>query len=136
MTVPSEARVLVADDHPLVLNGLRKVLERQPDFRVVAHAADGNEAVAHALSHDIELAILDISMPRKSGLEAAREIIRLKPDVRVLIVSMYDDPEYILEAIRLGASGYVLKTAADTHLVCACRAVMRGEPFVHPSGGR
>jgi DNA-binding NarL/FixJ family response regulator len=72
MTVPSAARVLVADDHPVVLNGLRRVLENQPDFRVVAHAADGDEAVACALAHDVELAILDISMPRKSGLEAAR----------------------------------------------------------------
>jgi DNA-binding NarL/FixJ family response regulator len=136
MTVASTARVLVADDHPVVLNGLRRVLEKQPDFRVVADAADGDEAVDRALSHDIELAILDISMPRKSGLEAAREIIRRKPDVRVLMVSMHDNDEYIIEAIRLGASGYVLKTAVDTDLVGACRAAMRGEPFVHPSGVR
>jgi DNA-binding NarL/FixJ family response regulator len=136
MTVPSTARVLVADDHPVVLNGLRRVLEKQPDFRVVAHAADGDEAVAHALAHDIQLAVLDISMPRKSGLEAAREIIRLKPDVRVLMVSMHDNDEYIFEAIRLGAAGYVLKTAVDRDLVGACRAAMRGEPFVHPTGGR
>lgn len=136
MMVPSAARVLVADDHPVVLNGLRRVLEKQPDFRVVADAADGDEAVARALSHDIQLAILDISMPGKSGLEAAREIIRLKPDVCVLIVSMHDNDEYIFEAIRLGASGYVLKTAVDSDLVGACRAAMRGDPFVHPSGGR
>jgi DNA-binding NarL/FixJ family response regulator len=136
MTTPSTARVLVADDHPVVLNGLRRVLEKQPDFCVVAHAGDGEEAVARALSHDIHLAILDISMPRKNGLEAAREIIRRKPDVCVLMVSMHDDAEYILEALRLGASGYVLKTAVDQELVGACRAAVRGEPFVHPSGGR
>lgn len=136
MNGTSTAWVLVADDHPVVLNGLRRVLEKQPDFCVVAHAADGQEAVAGVLSHDIELAILDISMPRKTGLEAAREILRLKPDVRVLLVSMHDDDEYIFEAIRLGAAGYVLKTAVDIELVDACRAALRGEPFVHPSGGR
>jgi DNA-binding NarL/FixJ family response regulator len=136
MTAPPTARVLLADDHPVVLNGLRRVLAKQPDFRVVAHATDGHEAVARVLSHDIQLAILDISMPRKNGLEAAREIIRLKPHVRVLMISMHDNDEYLFEAIRLGASGYVVKTAVDRELVGACRAALRGEPFVHPRGGR
>src|SRR5204863_9961553 len=102
MTGTSTTRVLVAHDHPVMLSGLRRVREKQPDFCVVADAADGQEAVAGVLSHDIELAILDISMPRKSGLEAAREILRLKPDVRVLLVSRHDDDEYVFEAIRLG----------------------------------
>jgi DNA-binding NarL/FixJ family response regulator len=136
MTVPLKTRILVADDHPVVLNGLRTVLNAQPDLDVVAEATDGEEAVERALTDDIDLAILDISMPRKTGLQAAREITQRRPELRVLILSMHDNDEYLFEAIRVGASGYVLKSAVDRDLVEACRAAMRGEPFLYPGGVR
>jgi DNA-binding NarL/FixJ family response regulator len=136
MTTPLKIRILVADDHPIVLRGLKTVLNAQPDCEVVAEATDGEEAVAKALSEDVHLAILDISMPRKTGLQAAREITHRKPDVRVLMLSMHDNEQYLFEAIKAGASGYVLKSAVDRDLVEACRAAMRGEPFLYPGGVR
>jgi DNA-binding NarL/FixJ family response regulator len=136
MTIPLKTRILVADDHPIVLRGLRMVLDAQPDLDVVAEATDGDEAVDRVISEDIHLAILDISMPRMTGLQAAREITRRKPDVRVLMLSMHDNEQYLFEAIRVGASGYVLKSAVDRDLVEACRAAMRGEPFLYPGGVR
>ena len=136
MTTPLKTRILVADDHPIVLRGLKTVLNAQPDFEVVAEATDGEDAVAQALSEDVHLAILDISMPRKTGLQAAREISQRRPDVRVLILSMHDNEQYLFEAIKAGASGYVLKSAVDRDLVEACRAAMRGEPFLYPGGVR
>jgi DNA-binding NarL/FixJ family response regulator len=136
MTTPLKTRILVADDHPIVLRGLKTVLNAQPDFEVVAEATDGEDAVALALSQDVHLAILDISMPRKTGLQAAREISQRRPDVRVLILSMHDNEQYLFEAIKAGASGYVLKSAVDRDLVEACRAAMRGEPFLYPGGVR
>jgi DNA-binding NarL/FixJ family response regulator len=136
MTIPLKTRILVADDHPVVLRGLRMVLNAQPDLEVVAEATDGDEAVDLATSEDIQMAILDISMPRMTGLQAAREITRRKPDIRVLMLSMHDNEQYLFEAIRVGASGYVLKSAVDRDLVEACRAAMRGEPFLYPGGVR
>jgi DNA-binding NarL/FixJ family response regulator len=110
------------------------VLDAQPDLEVVAEATDGEGAVARALADDVHLAILDISMPRKTGLQAAREITHRRPDVRVLMLSMHDNEQYLFEAIKAGASGYVLKSAVDRDLVEACRAAMRGEPFLYPGG--
>ena len=136
MPVPLKARVVVADDHPIVLRGLVQVLEQQPDFAVVAEARDGAEAVERALATDVDLVILDVSMPRKTGLQAAREIIHRKPDVRVLMLSMHENEEYLFEALAVGASGYVLKTAVDRDLVDACRATLRGEPFLYPGAVR
>jgi DNA-binding NarL/FixJ family response regulator len=136
MTVPLKTRILVADDHPVVLRGLRQVLDAQADLEVVAEATDGDEAVERVVSEDVHLAILDISMPRMTGLQAAREITRRKPEVRVLMLSMHDNEQYLFEAIRMGASGYVLKSAVDRDLVEACRAAMRGEPFLYPGGVR
>jgi DNA-binding NarL/FixJ family response regulator len=136
MTVPLKTRILVADDHPIVLRGLRTVLNAQPDCEVVAEATDGEQAVELALSEDVHLAILDISMPRKTGLQAAREITHRRPEVRVLMLSMHDNEQYLFEAIKVGASGYVLKSAVDRDLVAACRAAMRGEPFLYPGGVR
>jgi DNA-binding NarL/FixJ family response regulator len=136
MTVPLKTRVLLADDHPIVLRGLVLVLDQQPDFEVVAEAHDGAEAVDLVLSGDVDLAILDVSMPRKTGLQAAREITQRKPDVRVLMLSMHENEEYFFEALATGASGYVLKTAVDRDLVEACRAAMRGEPFLYPGAVR
>jgi DNA-binding NarL/FixJ family response regulator len=136
MTIPLKTRILVADDHPIVLRGLRMVLNAQPDLEVVAEATHGEEAVRLAPSEDVHLAILDISMPRMTGLQAAREITRRKPAIRVLMLSMHDNEEYLFEAIRAGASGYVLKSAVDRDLVEACRAAMRGEPFLYAGGVR
>jgi DNA-binding NarL/FixJ family response regulator len=136
MTTPLKTRILIADDHPIVLRGLRTVLNAQPDFEVVAEATDGEDAVERAVAGDLHLAILDISMPRKTGLQAAREISQRRPDVRVLILSMHDNEQYLFEAIKVGASGYVLKSAVDRDLVEACRAAMRGEPFLYPGGVR
>ena len=136
MTTPLKTRILVADDHPIVLRGLKTVLNAQPDCEVVAEATDGEEAVALALTEDIHLAILDISMPRKTGLQAAREITHRKPEVRVLMLSMHDNEQYLFEAIKVGAASYVLKSAVDRDLVEACRAAMRGEPFLYPGAVR
>jgi DNA-binding NarL/FixJ family response regulator len=136
MTTPLKTNILIADDHPIVLRGLRMVLDAQPDLTVVAEATDGDQAVERALSDEIHLAILDISMPRKTGLQAAREITQRKPEVRVLMLSMHDNEQYLFEAIRAGASGYVLKSAVDRDLVEACRAAMRGEPFLYPGAVR
>ena len=133
---PLKTRILIADDHPIVLNGLRTVLNAQPDLEVVAEATDGAEAVERALAEDIHLAILDISMPRKTGLQAAREITQRLPDTRVLMLSMHDNEQFLFEAIAAGASGYVLKSSVDRDLVEACRSTMRGQPFLYPGGVR
>ena len=108
------------------------VLDAAPDLEVVAEVGDGVEAVERALQGDIDLAILDVTMPRRTGLQAARELARQRPEVRVLILSMHDLEAYCFEALKAGASGYVLKTVADRDLVEACRAAMRGEPFLTP----
>ena len=133
MTTPLKTRVLLADDHALVRSGLRMVLDRQPDIEVVAEAGDGAEAVKLALSEDIDLAILDVAMPRLTGLQAAAELHIRRPDLHVLILSMHDNEQYFFEALKAGASGYVLKSAAERDLVEACRASMRGEPFLYPA---
>ena len=132
MTTPLKTRVLLADDHEVVRSGLRAVLDDEADIEVVAEAADGNEAVEKALASNVDLAILDVSMPRLTGLQATSELHRRRPELRVLILSVHDSEQYFFEALRAGASGYVLKTAANRDLVEACRASMRGEPFLYP----
>ena len=126
-------RILLADDHALVRRGLRLILDGEPDLVVVAEAGDGAEAVAACATGEVDLAILDIAMPRMTGLQAAREMSRRVPAVRILILSMYDNEQYFYEALKAGASGYVLKSVADQDLVEACRAAMRGEPFLYPA---
>ena len=133
MPTPLKTRVLLADDHTVVRSGLRMVLDSQPDIEVVAEAGDGAEAVQRALQGDIDLAILDVAMPRMTGLQAAAELNRRRPELRVLILSMYDNEQYFFEALKAGASGYVLKSAANRDLVEAVRASMRGEPFLYPA---
>jgi DNA-binding NarL/FixJ family response regulator len=133
MTVPLKTRILLADDHTVVRNGLKLVLDAQPDLEVVAEAGDGAEAVERALQDDIDLAVLDVTMPRMTGLQAAAELSRRRPELRTLILSMHDNEMYFFEALKAGASGYVLKTAANRDLIEACRAAMRGEPFLYPA---
>lgn len=129
---PGKTRILLADDHALVRRGLRLILDSEPDLVVVAEAGDGAEAVELSSAGDVDLAILDIAMPRMTGLQAARELFRRPAGVRVLMLSMYDNEQYLFEALKAGASGYVLKSVADRDLVEACRAAMRGEPFLYP----
>ncbi len=136
MPIPLVTRILIADDFPLVRQGLRQVLGRQPDLDVVAEAADGAEAVRLTVAGGVDLALLDVSMPRLTGLQAAREIARRAPDVRVLMLSMHDSEQYLFDALEAGASGYVLKTAADRDVVDAVRGAMRGEPFLYPRAVR
>jgi len=132
----ASTRILVADDHPIVLAGLRRLLDAQSGYAVVAEATDGIEAVRATLAEPVDLAILDVSMPRKTGLQAARDITRRRPDTRVLMLSMHADGQYVYEALAVGASGYVLKTAIDRDLLDACRAALRGEPFLYPDAER
>jgi DNA-binding NarL/FixJ family response regulator len=131
VTTPLVTRVLLADDHPVVRNGLRELLNSEPDFRVVGEVDDGAQAVERALADDVDLVILDVTMPRMTGLQAARELASRKPGLRILMLSMHENEQFLFEALRAGASGYVLKTAADRDLVSACRATMRGETFLY-----
>ena len=132
MAVPLTTKILLADDHTVVRRGLRMVLEAQPDLPVVAEAGDGIEAVERGLREPIDLAVIDVAMPKRTGLDAARELLRHRPDMRILMLSMHDVEEFCFQALKAGASGYVLKTVADKELVDACRAAMRGEPFLSP----
>src|SRR4051794_28534903 len=132
----SDVRVLIADDHGIVRSGLRVLLEQQDDIEVIAEASDGAEARDLAIRERPDLAILDVKMPKLTGLQAMRESREQAPGVAVLILSMYDDEQYLFEALKAGASGYVLKTQADADLLGAVRAVERGEPFLTPEAQR
>lgn len=123
-------RVLLADDHRLVRHGLALMLDAEPGLEVVAEAADGAEAVAKALQAELDLAILDVSMPLLTGIHATRQLSEQRPNLPVLLLSMHDNPQFVAQARRAGAAGYVLKSAAHHELVDACHAVVRGEAFV------
>jgi len=129
---PLKTRILLAEDHALVRHGLRMMLDAQPDMDVVAEVGDGAEAVKRGLDDDIDLAVIDITMPRMTGLQAAGELHRRRPQLRILMLSMHENERYLYEALKAGASGYVLKTVADRDLVEAIRAAMRGEKFLYP----
>ncbi|MEV5342483.1 response regulator transcription factor [Streptomyces sp. NPDC052676] len=131
-TETSTIRILLADDHALVRRGARLILDQEPDLEVVAEAGDGAEAIELARPHDVDLAVLDIAMPRLTGLQAARELATLRPSLRILMLTMHDNEQYFFRALKAGASGYVLKSVADRDLVAACRAAMRDEPFLYP----
>jgi DNA-binding NarL/FixJ family response regulator len=123
-------RVLIADDHGIVRSGLRMLIDRQSDMEVVAEADDGVDALERAQAERPDVAVLDVSMPRMTGLQAAREIRSHTPDTRVLLLSMHDDERYFFEGLEAGAAGYVLKRAADTDLIDALRTVAAGRTFL------
>ena len=125
--------ILIADDHGIVRSGIRMLIDRQEGMRVVAEAEDGVEAVEKTLATRPDVAILDVSMPRMTGLQAAHEIRAHAPRTAVLMLSMHDDERYSFDALKAGASGYVLKRAADTDLIDAVRAALRGEAFIPPA---
>jgi DNA-binding NarL/FixJ family response regulator len=131
--IPLVTRILVADDFAIVRAGLKKVLNAKPDLEVVAEAEDGRQAVDRALKEDVDLAILDVSMPRMTGIQAAAELHKRKPELKTLMLSMHDSEQFLFEALKAGASGYVLKSGADTDIVDACRAAMRGDSYLYPS---
>jgi DNA-binding NarL/FixJ family response regulator len=133
MPIPLVTRILVADDHAIVRSGLTKVLDAKADLEVVAEADDGAEAVEKALKEDIDLAILDVSMPRMTGIQAAAELHKRKPELKTLMLSMHDSEQFLFEALKAGASGYVLKSGADTDIVDAVRSAMRGDSYLYPS---
>ncbi|MDG9703279.1 response regulator transcription factor [Streptomyces sp. DH37] len=132
MPEATTTRILLADDHTLVRRGVRLILDGEADLTVVAEAGDGAEAVEQARTQQPDLAVLDIAVPRLTGLQAARELSRAQPGLRILILTMYDNEQYLFEALKAGVCGYVLKSVADRDLVEACRAAMRDEPFPYP----
>jgi DNA-binding NarL/FixJ family response regulator len=133
MPIPLVTRILIADDHSIVRSGLRKLLDARPDLEVVEEAENGAEAVEKALKADVHLAILDVSMPLKTGIQAAAELHKRKPELKLLMLSMHDSEQFLFEALKAGASGYVLKSEADTDIVDAVRAAMRGDSYLYPS---
>ena len=133
MPIPLVTRILIADDHAIVRSGLRKVIDPKPDLEVVAEAGGDAEAVEKALADGVDLAILDVSMPRLTGIQAAAELRKRNPELKILMLSMHDSEQFLFEALKAGASGYVLKSGADEEIVDAARAAMRGESYLYPS---
>lgn len=132
---PKAIRVLVVDDHAVVRSGLRRVLDAEKDIQTVGEAANAERAVFEALEHKPDVVLMDVVMPGKSGIEGMPGLLQAVPEAKVLILSMQDDPHYVREAFEAGASGYVLKEAADTDVVEAVRAVASGSRYVHPALG-
>jgi len=132
----AKTRVLVADDHTMIRQGLISILRAQDEFEVVGEAKDGNEAVEKALGSRPDVVVLDLSMPRLNGLEAARRIRKALPRTRILVLTMHDDEEYVLRTVRAGASGYVVKDGAASELVAAIRAVSAGQGYFGPQASR
>jgi two-component system response regulator NreC len=133
MAVGTGLRILLADDHTLLRQGLRKILQERPDWEVVAEAGDGREAVRQTLAVQPDIAILDIGMPLLNGIEATRQIVRRLPDIHVLILSMHANEAYIIQALKAGAKGYLLKDSADTDLIRGVTAVASGKSFFSPA---
>jgi two-component system response regulator NreC len=128
-------RVLIVDDHAVVRAGLRRVLDAEADIETVGEAANVERAVFEALEAHPDVVLMDVVMPGKTGIEGMPALLQAVPDVKVLMLSMQDDPQYVREAFEAGATGYVLKEAADTDVVDAVRAVAAGERYVHPALG-
>jgi DNA-binding NarL/FixJ family response regulator len=131
-TPSTRLRILLADDHMLVRQGLRKILEEQPDWEIVAEASDGREAVRQAIALEPDVVVLDIGMPLLNGIEATRQIARRFPTINILILSMHAQEAYVTQAMKAGARGYLLKDSADTELIRAVAAVASGKSFFSP----
>ena len=129
----AKLRILLGDDHTLLRQGLRKILQERPDWEVVAEAGDGREAVRQALAVQPDIAILDIGMPLMNGIEATRQIVRRRPDIHILILSMHANEAYIIQALKAGAKGYLLKDSADTDLIRGVAVVASGKSFFSPA---
>ena len=129
-------KILIADDHPVVRDGTRRILEQEPDLDVVAEAADGEEAVRLAGSSRPDVAIIDVAMPRVDGIEATRKIKALYPAIAVLILTAYDDDQFVFGLLEAGAAGYLLKSVRGRELVDAVRQVHAGESVLHPAIAR
>jgi len=129
-------RILIGADHTLVRQGFRKILEERADWEVVAEASDGRDAVRQALSTQPDVAILDIGMPFLNGIEATRQIVRRLPAIRILILSMHADEPYIIQALKAGAHGYMLKDSADADLIRGVGAVAAGKSFFSPAAAK
>jgi DNA-binding NarL/FixJ family response regulator len=129
-------RVMLADDHTILREGIKGLLEKAEDIEVVGEAGDGSEAVAKAQQLSPDVVLMDITMPGMNGLEATRQIKVLKPDIKVLILTMHESNQYISQFLRSGASGYVLKDTAASELAGAIRAVDAGNAFLYPSIAR
>jgi DNA-binding NarL/FixJ family response regulator len=132
----SQIRILLADDHSVMRSGLRLVLERQPDFQVIAEVSDGRQAVALTQQHLPDVVVMDINMPNLNGIEAARQISAAMPQVSIVILSMHSDEAYVLRALKAGARGYLLKESAESDLISAVRSVYAGKAFFSPAVSR
>lgn len=132
MATPLKARTLIADDHAILRQAVKATLDAQADFEVVAEAGDGAQAVELALRLDIDLAVMDISMPRMTGIDAARRILEQRPETRIVFLTMHEHEDLLSRALAAGASGYVVKSAASRDLLSAARAALRGETFLYP----
>jgi two-component system response regulator NreC len=128
-------RVLVVDDHAVVRSGLRRLLDAESDIETVGEAPNAERAVFEAIEHRPDVVLMDLVMPVKGGIEGMPAVLQAVPEAKVLVLSMQDDPRYVHEAFEAGASGYVLKEAADTEVVAAVRAVAAGERYLHPALG-
>ena len=131
-----KVRILIADDHAFVREGTRRILEQEPDLEVVAEAGDGEEAVRLASELKPDVAIIDVAMPKLDGIEATRQIKTLCPAVAVLVLSAYDDDQFVFGLLEAGAAGYLLKSVRGHEIVDAIRAVDAGESVLHPSVAR
>lgn len=129
-------RILIADDHAVVRVGTRRILEQEPDLEVVAEAGDGEEAVRQATSLKPDVAIIDVAMPKLDGIQATKQIKSVCPAIAVLILSAYDDDQFVFSLLEAGAAGYLLKSIRGSELVDAVRAVQAGESVLHPSIAR
>ena len=133
MTMDESIKIIVADDHPLVREALRNVLDKQPDFKVVAEASDGTMAVKLAKELNPDVIIMDITMPQLDGLEATRQIKARNPDIGILVLTVHDDEEFMLNLLQAGADGYLIKNVLGSEVVSAVRTLIAGEMVLSPS---
>lgn len=132
----SKIKILIADDHPMIRHGIRSLLEREPDFDVVAEAIDGEEAVNLCRKYKPDIVLMDVGMPKLSGLEATKKIKAEYPDISVLVLTIHDEERYIIGFLKAGASGYLLKSAYGGELLQAIRSLQVGDLVLHPRIGQ